>query len=265
MHLSDAEVAVAAAQAGAAVARASFGGALVRFEKSTTDFATEADIAAEEAILGVLREARPADAYEGEELGRSGDDSSARTWLIDPICGTVNFAAQTPLMAVNVALRDAGAVTAAVSADPLATEVFWTDGQAAYLRRDGTDMSLSPAPASGLVALDVDSPKSATDRFTAARMLANPAFMTGFRPRVLSTTLALAWVAAGRYAAYLTANVERDSVHFASGIALCQAAGCVVTGLHGQPLHTGAGGLIAAADADTHARLLAFTGRRPGS
>jgi myo-inositol-1(or 4)-monophosphatase len=43
---------------------------------------------------------------------------------------------------------------------------------------------------------------------------------------------------------------------------LCQAAGCVVTGLHGQPLHTGARGLVAAADHETHAALLAVIGRR---
>jgi myo-inositol-1(or 4)-monophosphatase len=73
---------------------------------------------------------------------------------------------------------------------------------------------------------------------------------------VVSTTLAVAWVAAGRRAAYVTDRHLRDSVHFASRIALCQAAGCVVAGIHGQPVHTGAGGLIAAADRETHGSLL---------
>lgn len=48
----------------------------------------------------------------------------------------------------------------------------------------------------------------------------------------------------------------RDNVHFAAGIALCQAAGCVVTGLHGEPPFTEAGGLLAAADPNTHNNLL---------
>jgi myo-inositol-1(or 4)-monophosphatase len=48
----------------------------------------------------------------------------------------------------------------------------------------------------------------------------------------------------------------RDIVHFSTGIALCPAAGCVITGLRGPPLHTGAGGLIAAADDATHATLI---------
>ena len=78
----------------------------------------------------------------------------------------------------------------------------------------------------------------------------------GRRPRVLSTTLALTWVAAGRRAGYLTDGYLRDSVHFSSGIALCQAAGCVITGLQGQPLHTGVGGLVVAADGQTHAALI---------
>jgi len=54
----------------------------------------------------------------------------------------------------------------------------------------------------------------------------------------------------------------KDSVHFAGGIALCQAAGCVVTGLRGQPVHTGVGGLLVAADQPTHATLLALIDRR---
>jgi myo-inositol-1(or 4)-monophosphatase len=75
---------------------------------------------------------------------------------------------------------------------------------------------------------------------------------------VVSTTLAVAWVAAGRRAAYVTDGQLRDSVHFAAGIALCQAAGCVVTGLDGQPVHTSPGGLVVAADEQTHAALLAL-------
>jgi myo-inositol-1(or 4)-monophosphatase len=89
------------------------------------------------------------------------------------------------------------------------------------------------------------------------RLLADEAFRTRFQPRVVSTSLALAWVATGRRAAYVTDGQLVDNVHFAAGIALCQAAGCTVTDIDGQPLPTGAGGLIAAADRPTHAALLA--------
>ncbi|MCL1871069.1 MAG: hypothetical protein FWF90_11740 [Promicromonosporaceae bacterium] len=42
-----------------------------------------------------------------------------------------------------------------------------------------------------------------------------------------------------------------------AGIALCRAAGAVVTALDGGPLGPGAEGLVAAADGATHAALLA--------
>jgi myo-inositol-1(or 4)-monophosphatase len=58
MHQSDAEVAVAAVDAGAAIVRARLGTSLERFEKAPMDFATDADLDAEYAILDVLRAVR---------------------------------------------------------------------------------------------------------------------------------------------------------------------------------------------------------------
>ncbi|GIF64442.1 phosphatase [Asanoa ishikariensis] len=256
MILSDAEVAVAAAEAGAAVVRRYYGGPVEHHAKSHRDFATTADLEAERAILAVIRAHRPDDGFLGEEGGHSGPDGD-RLWLVDPLCGTLNFAVTTPLVAVNVALRTAAAeVTAAASADPLAGELFWTDGTGAWLRRNGLDSPLRPSGESLLVDVNLDPPFPNSALFRATTLLADPEFIEGFGPRVLSTTLAVAWVAAGRRAAYVTDGHFADSVHFAAGLAICRAAGAVVTGIHGQPLHTGIGGLLIAADAATHAELL---------
>jgi 3'-phosphoadenosine 5'-phosphosulfate (PAPS) 3'-phosphatase len=78
MRLSDAQFAVAAAGAGADVVRARYGAALSRIEKSSSDFATEADLESERMIKAVLRAERPADALVGEESGRSGPALGAR-------------------------------------------------------------------------------------------------------------------------------------------------------------------------------------------
>jgi myo-inositol-1(or 4)-monophosphatase len=262
MLIKDEELAIAAAQAGAAVVRAKYGAALTRFEKNGGDFATAADIEAEKAIIDVLRSARPDDAVTAEESGRTGATSAKRMWLVDPLCGTLNYAVRSMLVAVNVALRTGTGVTVAASADPFADEMFWTDGIRAYVRRDGVDEQLAPSAESRLVDVNLDPPFPNAPRFRAVRLLADPGFVERFRPRVVSTTLAVAWVAAGRRAAYVTDGHLRDSEHFASGIALCQAAGCVVTGIEGQPLHTGAGGLVVAADRQTHAALLALIGNQ---
>jgi myo-inositol-1(or 4)-monophosphatase len=178
------------------------------------------------------------------------------------------------LVGVNVALRVGDEITAAATADPFSGEVFWTDGDRARVRNmHGSadedaygdadedaygDEELAPTPESRLVDVNLDPPFPNAPGFRAVRLLADPGFAQRFRPRVVSTTLAVAWVAAGRRAAYVTDGDLRDSVHFAAGIALCRAAGCVVTGIHGQPLHTGAGGLIVAADDETHGALLSM-------
>ena len=154
---SDVEVALAAATAGAAVVRAAYGAVHVRHAKGGADFATEADLDAERAILGVIEAARPGDARIGEESGEAGG-SGTRRWLVDPLCGTLNFAAETPLLAVNVALVDGTSSIAAVSADPITRELFWADGGGAYLRHEGSDVPLRPSAESRLVDVNCDGP-----------------------------------------------------------------------------------------------------------
>ena len=257
MSDTDLDVAVRAARAGAAVLQRMYGSELTRQAKSATDFATAADVEAEQAILEVIRAARPDDAFVGEELGEvSGEVSGARdrTWLVDPLCGTLNFAASTPLFSVNVALVVDGSTTVAAVSHPPSGEVYWAD--------DGTFGILDrehDVPANRLVNINADGP---LDRpFVGAQLAADPDFRAVFAPRVESTTLALAWVAAGRRLAYVTDGHLEGSVHFTPGIALCEAApGVVVSDLDGAPVHTGPG-LVAAADPETHATLLRLVAR----
>jgi myo-inositol-1(or 4)-monophosphatase len=255
---SDVELAVAAAEAGAAVVRGKYGRSVGRYDKSATDFATDADLEAEQVILDLIRSTRPSDAVVGEEYGALGDTDASRRWLVDPLCGTLNFAAGTPLFSVNVALQIDQQPAVAAVADPTSGETFWTDGEIARVRRAGSDSPMIASADSRLVDVNLD-PITDGD-FLGVRLLTDLAFRKAFGQRVLSTTLAVAWVAAGRRAAYVTDGNLRDSVHFTAGLALCRAAGCTVTDLRGQPLHTGPG-VIAAADDETHAVLLELIAR----
>ncbi|MFB9469555.1 inositol monophosphatase family protein [Nonomuraea salmonea] len=260
--MTDADVARTAALAGAAIAHDLFGATHTHFDKGAGDFATEADVAAERAIIDTIRTARPDDAITGEESGHTGPATSDRTWLVDPLCGTLNYAAGTRLVAVNVALRTGTDIAVAAVADPFTDEVFWTDGTTATVSRNDTKEPLKPSAHPPLVDLNLDPPFPNAPAFRATTLLTDPGFTERFRPRVTSTTLTLAWVATGRRAAYVTDGHVHDSVHFAAGIALCRAAGCVVTGLDGNPPERGTGGLIAAADQDTHKALLDLVGIR---
>jgi myo-inositol-1(or 4)-monophosphatase len=144
MSITDEALAIEAAEAGAAVVRSRYGSSLTRFPKAGDDFATTADVEGERAILGVLRRARPDDVVLGEESGRTGEDGNQRRWLVDPLCGTLNYAVRTRLASVNVALQVGARNAAAACADPFTGELFWTDGVTAYIRSGGTDDRLVP-------------------------------------------------------------------------------------------------------------------------
>jgi myo-inositol-1(or 4)-monophosphatase len=262
MELTDAQVVLLAAEAGADVVRRMYRTEVAHHLKVGTDFATDADLEAETAIRAVLSEHRPGDAQLGEEHGASGPDSPRR-WLIDPLCGTRNFGAGLPLMSTNVALSESGEITAAASSECVGDETYWTDGTSAWVRRAGADSELRPDRSTLMVAFNLE--VDGAGRRRASDVMADPRFYETYQPRITSSTLALAWVAAGRHAAYVTEGDLRDNVHFAPGVGLCRAAGCVVTDLDGGPVDTGAGaspggrgGLVAASDAVTHAELLAL-------
>lgn len=256
--MDDIEVAIAVANEGAAVVRRRFGTRLNRLDKGAGDFATNADIEAEEAMLAILRRERPEDAVLGEESGRSGSEHSSRTWLIDPLCGTLNYAARMRVVAVNVALQKNGRFAAAAVADPFNDEIYFANATSAFLRSDGRDTLLAPSGRSQLVDLNLDPPFPNAPAFKCAILAADSDFAATFRPRVVSTSVALSWVATGQRAGYVTDGDVRNSVHFAAGLAICEAAGCIVTDLRGGAWGSGATGLLAAADAETHASLLAL-------
>jgi myo-inositol-1(or 4)-monophosphatase len=263
MSVNDVELAIALAAMGASVVRECFGSKLQRFEKGGGDFATNADVAAENAMLELLRRHRPDDAILAEESGSSGV-KGGRVWLIDPLCGTLNYAAKMRLVAVNVALKTDDRFTAAAVADAFSDDLFWTDGASSFVRTGTIDKRLAPDTKSRLVDLNVDPPFPNAPAFKAAMLATDPDFCSMFRARVVSTSLALTWVASGQRAGYVTDGDLRDSVHAAAGLAICESAGCTLTDLHGQSWGKAATGLIAAADAEAHARLLMLIRKQLG-
>ncbi len=107
------------------------------------------------------------------------------------------------------------------------------------MRREGADEALAPSNQSRLVDITAMA----------------PAFPSAFGSRVTSTTLAVAWVAAGRRTGYVSDGVFVENLYYAAGIALFRRAGCVLTDLAGEPLERGRG-LVVAGDEESHQRLI---------
>ena len=91
--------------------------------KSDASPVTEADLATERAIRGVLADERPADGVLGEEFGVSGD--TARQWIIDPIDGTANYLKGIPMWTTLIALAIDGVPRVGVASQPALGRRWW--------------------------------------------------------------------------------------------------------------------------------------------
>jgi histidinol phosphatase-like enzyme (inositol monophosphatase family) len=88
--------------AGAAI-RPHFRSGLQSERKSDASPVTIADRAAEEAMRRILKAEVPRDGVIGEEFGEE-QGGSGRTWVLDPIDGTVSFLAGRPIFGTLIAL-----------------------------------------------------------------------------------------------------------------------------------------------------------------
>jgi myo-inositol-1(or 4)-monophosphatase len=219
--------------------------------KGPRDIVTAADV----AIEGALREALGDIPVVGEEGGGQPADVY---WLVDPICGTRNFASGIPLYAVNVALVESGEVTVGVVGDPTTGEVHAAErGSGAWARRGEDWERLAVSEASETVVIEdshADPDPARRERAAAAVAAAIRAFRWDIR--ALSTTLALPYVAAGRVSAYVL--FWTSALHVAAGVVLAQEAGAMVTDIDGRPWALNSDSLVASATAELHADLLAL-------
>lgn len=245
------EVCIAAASAGAQVLRDLFDRPReVRF-KGRIDLVTDADRAAEEAVLRVLRDRAPGASVLAEESGRSGKGEPG--FIVDPLDGTTNYAHGIPLFCCTVAAEERGALVAGCTVDPLRNELFHAArGQGAFLG----ERRLQVTGAARLVEAVVCTGFPYGDRDKLPGMVAAFSRFTelsrGTR-RLGSAALDLAYVAAGRFDAFYEEGLKPWDV--AAGQLLVEEAQGRVTRFDGTP-HQLSGGEIAASGLGLHAAML---------
>lgn len=84
---------------------------------------TEADRAVECLLRETLSQARPEDAFLGEELGQLGE--SDRVWILDPIDGTGFFSRGDPNWRIHIALEVHGTTEVALVTSPALRRCWW--------------------------------------------------------------------------------------------------------------------------------------------
>ena len=102
-------------------------------KESIRDVVTEADIAAEKAVLSTISKFYPSDTVLSEESGDIGEKKD-EYWIVDALDGTVNFLNGIPTYCVSVAYwKGNGPVVGAIY-NPVAEDLYYAElGNGAYL------------------------------------------------------------------------------------------------------------------------------------
>ena len=203
--------------------------------KSARDVVTEVDHLSEEMILDAIRATRPDDGILAEESGEhhaiKGEEASVargRTWVVDPLDGTVNYANGIPFFCVSIGLIVDGRPKVGVVHDPIRGETFSAiSGGPARLGERTVVASDKERLSDFVVSLSL-SGRSVAGRLRAVRKQIRV-------PRTMgSAALALAYVANGRFDAYVQqGGLSAWDVAAAGLIAEC--GGATVTDMSGGP------------------------------
>lgn len=237
-----------AAQAGAKVLRARWGGRLQVEPKQRFDFVTDADLASQEAVLAVIRARHP----EHEVLAEETPADQARLaseqgplWVVDPLDGTTNYIHGVPHVAVSVALVQQGRPQAGVVLDVMHEEEFSAvRGQGAWLAGRPLHVAESQGPERAL--LMTGFPFRRKDLLDPYLALFRDIFeQTAGVRRAGSAALDLAYVAAGRGQGFWELGLSPWDV--AAGILLVEEAGGVVSDFAGGDGALWGGDVVAAA------------------
>lgn len=204
---------------------------VVETKSSPTDAVSTMDRTAESLILDLLRREYPDDSILGEEGGQR-VGTSERTWVVDPLDGTVNYLYGIPLWGVSVALVGQGGTELGVVLLPESDEAFaavhglgsWhiRRGRATrLLGRSCTDLSLA------MVATGFG--YSAERRQAQTHVLEQIIGSVRDVRRTGCAVVDFCWLAMGRLDAYFEFGL--NPWDHAAGALICREAGLQVSGI----------------------------------
>ncbi|MGH8196411.1 MAG: inositol monophosphatase family protein [Woeseiaceae bacterium] len=198
--------------------------------KGRNDFVSEADRAAERAVIDTILKHYPDHAILAEESGAQG--ASDYLWVIDPLDGTTNFLHGFPVFAVSVALLHCGRMEHAAVYDPLRQELFTASrGQGAQL--DGHKIRVSRCKTLDRALIGTGFPfRNANLGLEPYMAMLKKAIQhaAGVR-RAGAAALDLCYVAAGRLDAFWETGLSKWDT--AGGALIIREAGGIVSGLNG--------------------------------
>ncbi|MCH8566726.1 MAG: inositol monophosphatase [Balneolales bacterium] len=120
--------------------------------KGRHDLVTQADVETEQRIISEIRSVFPNDIILGEETTDGSRLTNERTWIIDPIDGTTNFAHGFPVFCISIGFYTGGKAEAGLIYEINREEMFMAQkGAGAWLNGSKIRVSEIQEPASALL------------------------------------------------------------------------------------------------------------------
>jgi myo-inositol-1(or 4)-monophosphatase len=215
-------------------------------EKKGNDFATEVDLEIERQVVSALVSVTGIGVH-GEEFGGTAVDSPW-VWVLDPVDGTFNYAAGSPMAAILLGLLHDGEPVAGLTWLPFIGERYTAIAGGPLLKNGVAQPLLAPVElADGLIGVGTFSADS-RGRFPGRYRLAVLENLSRVSSRLRmhgSIGIDLAYVADGILAAAI--NFGGYVWDYAAGVAQVRAAGGTVTDLAGDPWTPASRSVLAAA------------------
>ena len=199
-------------------------------KKGHNDYVSEADRAAERAVMDIVLKHYPEHAFLAEESGVVGESDTV--WVIDPLDGTTNFLHGYPVYAVSIGVQVRGRVEHAVVYDPSRQELF-TASRGAGAQLDGRRIRVSGRThlEAALIATGFPFRNANLDMRPYLDMLGKVVRATSGVRRAGAAALDLCYVAAGRFDAFWEAGLAPWDM--AAGGLIIREAGGIISGLDG--------------------------------
>ena len=198
--------------------------------KGHNDYVSDADSAAEKAIINCILKHYPDHAIHAEESGVQGESDTV--WIIDPLDGTTNYLHGFPVFAVSIGVQVNGRMEHAVVYDPLRQEIFTASrGQGAMLEGRRIRVSKRLQLDQALIGTGFPFRQADTEIEPYLNMLGKVVRNTEGVRRPGAAALDLCYVAAGRLDAFWETGLEPWDL--AAGSLIIREAGGIVSGLDG--------------------------------
>ena len=210
-------------------------GSIDAVEKTKNNLVTTADLAAEDAIISIIKKQFPAHSICAEEHHGTTIVDSENLWIIDPLDGTNNYAHAIPHYCVSIAYAEKGIVVAGVVFDPVRDECFTAvQGEGAFLNGKRIAVSLCERLDQSIIATGFAYDRGHIMETTLESI--HGLFTSNIRGirRSGSAALDMCWVACGRFDGYF--EYLLSVWDFAAGMLIVREAGGACDDRAGNPI-----------------------------